>query len=220
MLSRFLSAIRGNVIACLALFVALGGTGYAATRLPAHSVGAAQLKDHSVSAEKVRAHALDAGTLARNSVGASQLKSGAVTAAKVHPHSLTADAFAPGTLPTITSAQLRTRVMIGTVPAGGACAAGVSFCGIAGQTTWNVGCNRGEQVVGGGFSGAGNGVVVTASRPYISTPPYNPAWPPPASPPIGNLTGTGDQGWTVSLDGPDNVDQSGSRFYAVCAQVS
>lgn len=36
-----------NVTATLALFVALGGTGYAATQLPRNSVGKAQLRKSS-----------------------------------------------------------------------------------------------------------------------------------------------------------------------------
>jgi hypothetical protein len=42
------------VVACLALVVALGGTGYAATVLPRNSVGAAQLKNNAVTAAKVK----------------------------------------------------------------------------------------------------------------------------------------------------------------------
>jgi hypothetical protein len=49
-----LAAVRSrlsfaNVTACLALFVALGGTGYAAITLPHNSVGSAQLRPHAVS---------------------------------------------------------------------------------------------------------------------------------------------------------------------------
>ncbi len=43
-----------TVIAAIALLVALGGTGYAATALPADSVGTAQLKDNAVISAKVR----------------------------------------------------------------------------------------------------------------------------------------------------------------------
>ena len=57
------------VVACLALAVALGGTGYAAAALPA------------------------------NSVGTKQLKQGAIIAAKVKPHSLVAENFKDGELP-------------------------------------------------------------------------------------------------------------------------
>ena len=43
------------VIACLALVVALGGTGYAAITLPKNSVGPKQLKKHAVTPAKVSA---------------------------------------------------------------------------------------------------------------------------------------------------------------------
>ena len=46
------------VVASLALVVALGGTGYAAIRLPAGSVGTAQLKNGAVISTKVKAHSL------------------------------------------------------------------------------------------------------------------------------------------------------------------
>ncbi len=58
-MSRVLGHIRSNVIAYLALFVALGGTSYAAMRLPAGSVGTRQLKNHSVTPIK-----LDRGSIA------------------------------------------------------------------------------------------------------------------------------------------------------------
>ena len=41
--------LRKNVVAYVALFVALGGTSYAAVSLPAGSVGNRQLKNHSIS---------------------------------------------------------------------------------------------------------------------------------------------------------------------------
>jgi hypothetical protein len=59
-----------NVVACLALFIALGGASYAAFKLP------------------------------KDSVGSRQLKKGAVTAAKVKPGSLLAKSFKAGQLPT------------------------------------------------------------------------------------------------------------------------
>ena len=46
---KTLTFIRHNAIALLALFVALGGTSYAAFSLPAGSVGARQLRDHSIT---------------------------------------------------------------------------------------------------------------------------------------------------------------------------
>lgn len=67
------------VVACLALLVALSGTGYAVTRLPANSVGAAQLRDAAVTNAK--------------------LTNGAVTSDKVRNRSLLAIDFASGQLP-------------------------------------------------------------------------------------------------------------------------
>lgn len=46
------------VVACLALLVALGGTGYAALKLPANSVGTAQLQANAVTSAKVKNGAL------------------------------------------------------------------------------------------------------------------------------------------------------------------
>jgi hypothetical protein len=46
------------VVACVALAVALGGTGYAATVLPRDSVGARQLKNNAVVSRKVLNHTL------------------------------------------------------------------------------------------------------------------------------------------------------------------
>jgi hypothetical protein len=48
-MSKVINHLRGNVVAYVALFVALGGTSYAAVHLPAGSVGNRQLKNHSVS---------------------------------------------------------------------------------------------------------------------------------------------------------------------------
>jgi hypothetical protein len=51
--SRLLAHLRGNAVAYVALFVALGGTGYAAINLPAGSVGAKQIKNYSITPNKL-----------------------------------------------------------------------------------------------------------------------------------------------------------------------
>ena len=53
MTSALLHHIRRNVIAYLALFVALGGTSYAAFSVPANSVGPNQIRNHSISPVKL-----------------------------------------------------------------------------------------------------------------------------------------------------------------------
>ena len=47
-MNRLSKHLRGNLVAYLALFVALGGTSYAAINLPAGSVGARQIKNKSI----------------------------------------------------------------------------------------------------------------------------------------------------------------------------
>ena len=67
--------IRRNAIALMALFVALGGTGYAAVALPRNSVGTKQLKKNAVTTAKVKN-----GSLLRADFRAGQLPAGATGA--------------------------------------------------------------------------------------------------------------------------------------------
>jgi len=48
-MTRILNIVRQQSIAFVALLVALGGTGYAATQLPAGSVGTKQLRNSAVT---------------------------------------------------------------------------------------------------------------------------------------------------------------------------
>jgi hypothetical protein len=69
----------GNVVASMALFLAIGGISWAAVTLPKNSVGTKQLKRNAVSRSKVRKNA--------------------ITSAKVKNHSLRAVDFKRGQLP-------------------------------------------------------------------------------------------------------------------------
>ena len=94
-------------VALLALFVALGGTGYAALKLPRGSVGSKELK--------------------RNAVTSPKLKRNAVTSSKVKNHSLTGDDIAIaklGSVPTAVRAESAARAdgAPPSGPAGGALA--------------------------------------------------------------------------------------------------
>jgi hypothetical protein len=73
------SYLRRHHVALLALFVALGGTSYAAVALPANSVGAKQIRKAAVGPGKLRANAIDSS--------------------RVRDKSLLAKDFAPGQLP-------------------------------------------------------------------------------------------------------------------------
>lgn len=79
MISKLAGHLRHNVVSYLALFVALGGTSYAAVKLPANSVGTKQIK--------------------KNGVTGSDIKANAVTSPKVKDRSLLSKDFKAGQLP-------------------------------------------------------------------------------------------------------------------------
>jgi hypothetical protein len=58
MVGRARTHLQSNIVGYLALFVALGGTSYAAVSLPNNSVGTKQLRNGAVTASKVKAHSL------------------------------------------------------------------------------------------------------------------------------------------------------------------
>jgi hypothetical protein len=57
------------IVACIALTVALGGTGYAAIRLPANSVGTKQLKKKAVTSPKVKDNSLTGADIRESTLG-------------------------------------------------------------------------------------------------------------------------------------------------------
>jgi hypothetical protein len=66
------------IVSFVALFVALGGVGYAATQLPRNSVGNAQLQNGSVGNWKLKSNAVGARKIINGSVGAKQVDSSQV----------------------------------------------------------------------------------------------------------------------------------------------
>src|SRR5919109_723405 len=66
------------LVSFLALFVALGGAGWAALRLPPHSVGNAQLQNLSVGNAKLRPNSVGPAKIIAGAVGARQVNSSQV----------------------------------------------------------------------------------------------------------------------------------------------
>jgi hypothetical protein len=66
------------VVSFIALFVSLGGVGYAAVTLPNNSVGNAQLQNNSVGNFKLKSNAVGAKKIINGSVGASKVNSSQV----------------------------------------------------------------------------------------------------------------------------------------------
>ena len=69
-----------NVVATLALFIALGGSSYAALKLPRDSVGSSQIRSKAVGSSEVRPSALRSRHLRSGSVTEAKLSDSAVTA--------------------------------------------------------------------------------------------------------------------------------------------
>lgn len=90
--------IRRHHIALLALFVALGGTSYAAVSLPKGSVGTDQLRQGAATTLKIAPKAITSKRLAEGSVVRKKISDGAVNSKKVANGSLLAEDFAPGVL--------------------------------------------------------------------------------------------------------------------------
>jgi hypothetical protein len=78
MFSTLLNHLRAQYLGAIALFVALGGTTYAATTLSAGSVGNKQLHNSAVTANK----------LANGSVSNPKLAKGSVSAGKLDPKTI------------------------------------------------------------------------------------------------------------------------------------
>jgi hypothetical protein len=133
-------ATYANVTATLALFVALGGGAYAATALPANSVGSKQLK--------------------KDAVGTAKIKNNAVTGNDINELSLArvASATVADTATKATALDKVTyKAAAGTAPAG-------SAANVATAT-----CDAGQHVVGGGVKLATPGIgLVNDSYPDSS----------------------------------------------------
>jgi hypothetical protein len=88
-----------NVMATIAVFIALGGASYAALKLPKNSVGTKQLKKNAVTAAKIKNEAVTAakvqkGTLTGTQINASTL--GTVPNAENAQTAQKANALSPG----------------------------------------------------------------------------------------------------------------------------
>src|SRR3954453_19480620 len=73
LMNRYFLRVRArltyaNVTATLALFIALGGTTYAAATLPRNSIGNAQLRGNSVTAAKIRSKAVGSSEIKDRSI--------------------------------------------------------------------------------------------------------------------------------------------------------
>ena len=91
--------LRNNSVGLLALFVALGGTSYAAVKLPKNSVGSAQIKSGAVNTSELKNGAVKNGDLGSGAVTGSKIKGNSVTSSKIKPGSILLSDLKAGELP-------------------------------------------------------------------------------------------------------------------------
>jgi hypothetical protein len=133
-----------NVTASVALFVALGGTSYAAIKLPAKSVGTIQLKSRAVTKAKIAPGAVDGSKVRNGSLTGADIAAGAVDGSKVRDGSLSGADIA-GKVPAAVTADMLANVQRIVVPAASEPASGSSTI-----KTITATCPAGTFVVGGG----------------------------------------------------------------------
>ena len=80
-----------NVMATIAVFVALGGASYAAVKLPKNSVGSKQLKKNAVTTAKIPNEAVTAAKIKKGTLTGTQINSATLGTVPGAVHSTSAD---------------------------------------------------------------------------------------------------------------------------------
>ena len=147
-----------NAIALLALFIALGGSVYAASnkidgaqikpkslpgnRLKPGSVTGSQIKKGSIAEAQIKAGAITAKQIRSSSITGSQIKAGSITGAQIQPGSLGASQINQATLTGVSAANVHTVQYVSTTVG----LVAEQSTGTSGTAT----CPTGMKVIGGG----------------------------------------------------------------------
>jgi hypothetical protein len=95
------------IVACVALFIAMGGTSYAAATLAANSVGSKQIKKNAVTSAKIKSAAVTAAKVKDATLTGAKVKDGSLTGAKIQDGSVAGADLAAGAVDT---------TKVGTIP--------------------------------------------------------------------------------------------------------
>jgi len=136
-------------VSVVALFMSLGGVGYAATQLPNNSVGTAQLRNGAVSYQKIQP----------NSVGKVRLADGGVINSKLSNSSVSYKKIQPGAVGTVRANlnQLQARV-------NGTCTAGTAIGAV--DSKGNATCNATRPAE---FGTTNNAATITATPTGVTS---------------------------------------------------
>jgi len=85
-----------DVVATLALFIALGGASYAAVQIPKNSVGARQLEKSAVTAKKIRNNAVNSSKVKNGSLLARDFRKGQLPRGETGPRGPAGNPGLPG----------------------------------------------------------------------------------------------------------------------------
>jgi hypothetical protein len=144
-MARILKVLSfSNVVACLALFVALGGSVYAAgkisgNQIKANSIPGNRVKAKTLTAKQVKPGSLTGAQIKAGSLTGTQIKAGSLTGIQIKAGSLTGSQIDTSTLSGVTASQLASIQYVSTTAPFGA--AGV---------TATANCPAGTNVIGGG----------------------------------------------------------------------
>jgi hypothetical protein len=88
-----------NVMATVAVFIALGGSSYAAVTLGKDSVGSREIRDGSVRGKDIKDHSITGTDILPGSLSTTQIGYGSLNGGDIADHSLMAADFADGQIP-------------------------------------------------------------------------------------------------------------------------
>jgi hypothetical protein len=97
--SRFRKRLTfANVTSMIALFVALGGTSYAAATLPSNSVGKGQIRANAVGKSEAAPNSIGKAEVSTSSIGRSEIATNGVAASEIKANAIDTDEIADGGL--------------------------------------------------------------------------------------------------------------------------
>jgi hypothetical protein len=192
-LKRHLTA--ANVLSCMALFIALGGTAYAAVKLKPNQVKAVNIASQAVTNAKIKTQAVTSGKIKNGGVVNADLGAGAVTGSKIAKEAVTSGALAKNS---VTNAKIGSEAVATGKIGNEAITSGKISAGVWNQLVKDVTyesstsvndseteknttatCPQGKEAIGGGArinAPAGVQVAINGSYPAVASNNARTGW--------------------------------------------